>query len=259
MWLFGLADRHMEALYLGAGLVYLVSFILLCTNVREGEYPPPAPVARREKWWAWIKDYFETTTSAPLWRWLILMVMMFNVAMVSNTYWTFFGRDDLGCSLDFIGQIAAYGSICSIPVILLVGWAVDRFSPVSMVMGALMFSALVSTGGFFQINSPASLMIYGVLSVCGLVWMQAALMPMYNELFPHARFGQFCSVTAVFSMSAVMLGNYGLGRLLDHLGDYRWLMVWRAAFWGIGAVAMLMVFIHYRKLGGRQHYRPPAD
>ena len=36
-------DDHPGAVCMGAGLLYMVTFLLLCFMVKEGEYPPPEP------------------------------------------------------------------------------------------------------------------------------------------------------------------------------------------------------------------------
>ncbi len=258
-YIFGLADRYMPWIYLGGGVVYATSFLLFCWRVREGEYPPPPPRAGHGPgWMAWVQDYFQSCVNAPLWRWIILAVVAFQVAQISNLYWVFFGRDTLGCSLDVIGKIAGWGSLISIPLVIVLGWLVDRLGPARMVLAGAVFSCAVAAASFFSIHGASSLIACGILAVVGVVWVQAAMMPMYIQFFPAARYGQFCSAVNMLGMLAVMLFSVLLGALIDWLGDYRWLLVWRAAGWAVMIPAVARACVLYRRHGGPAHYVPPT-
>ncbi|HEY9250173.1 MAG TPA: MFS transporter, partial [Rariglobus sp.] len=37
------AKTHMAEIFIGAGLLYLVAFLMMCWKVKEGSYPPPPP------------------------------------------------------------------------------------------------------------------------------------------------------------------------------------------------------------------------
>jgi MFS family permease len=188
---------------------------------------------------------------------VILAVVAFQVSQISNTYWTFFGRDTLGCSLDTIGRIAGLGSLVAIPSVLVIGALVDRLGPIPMVFGAAVFSTAVALAGFFHIRGDATLTVYGVLSAVGVVWTQQAMMPIYITLFPPSRYGQFCSAVNMMAMVAAIAGNGLMGVLMDWIGDYRWLLAWRGVSCGLMIPAAMMIWILYRRHGGPQAYRSP--
>jgi hypothetical protein len=41
-YVFGKAEQHFPLVFLGIGLVYGLSFTMMCLKVKEGDYPPPA-------------------------------------------------------------------------------------------------------------------------------------------------------------------------------------------------------------------------
>ena len=43
------AYTHMQEIFLIAGLLYFVSFAVMCWKVKEGEYPPPPPNTDNKK------------------------------------------------------------------------------------------------------------------------------------------------------------------------------------------------------------------
>jgi MFS family permease len=127
-----------------------------------------------------------------------------------------------------------------------------------MVLAAALFSTAVAAAGFFHIRGDTSLTAYGILSVVGVVWTQQTMMPMYIALFPPARYGQFCSAVNMLAAVAVMAGNGLLGVLMDWIGDYRWLLAWRAVSWGLMLPAVVAIWILYRRQGGPRAYRAPV-
>jgi hypothetical protein len=38
------AESHASLIFMGVALLYGVAFMLMCTNVKEGSYPPPSPM-----------------------------------------------------------------------------------------------------------------------------------------------------------------------------------------------------------------------
>ena len=53
------AQTHMQAILLGASLLYFVAFMVMCFTVKEGEYPPPPELIGNKKGLiAQIKTYF---------------------------------------------------------------------------------------------------------------------------------------------------------------------------------------------------------
>ena len=73
-YILGLADTHMAWIYTGVAVLYLISFMLMCWRVKEGEYPPPTDTAERTSMLASVKLYFRECFSLSFYRWFFLAV-----------------------------------------------------------------------------------------------------------------------------------------------------------------------------------------
>jgi MFS family permease len=257
-YIFGMAADHMRAIYVGIGLLYMVSFLLMCWGVKEGEYPPPPP--RREGHHGltgWLKTYFNECFHTRYYLWIYLIVTVCWFANAANTLWIFFCRDTLGLTLDAIGKINAWGTLATIPLALVFGWLVDKINGLRLSFLGVLIMGLGAAAGFFWVQGPRSLLIYYLVYQVGFLAYITAMMPMYITLFPKERFGQFCSANSMISSLGIVLGNAACGWFVDRIGDYRYLLAWQAVFFLATIIPLVMAYRGWRKYGGPDNYRPP--
>ena len=84
----------------------------------------------------------------------------------------------------------------------------------------------------------------------------ASTMPLYVEILPKDRYGQFCSAQALFRATMMFVCNAIAGVAVNFFG-YRFLFVWDAVF-TIGALAAtVMLYRAWLRHGGPGNYVAP--
>ena len=77
-YLFGFAEVHYRILFLTIGALYLAGFLIMCLNVKEGEYPEERTENRKSSLAA-IRSYFRECFSNPYY--LLVFLMLFFAVM----------------------------------------------------------------------------------------------------------------------------------------------------------------------------------
>lgn len=257
-WIFGLADTHMRSIYVGIGLLYLVSFLLMCWKIKEGRYaPPPARLPGKNRITAWAKTYVQECFHSPLYLWIFLITTVCWFANSANTLLIFFSRDDLKLSLDQIGKINAWGTLVTIPLALLFGWLVDKIHGVRLTAIGVVIMALGGGIGFFTVHDANSLLAFSLVYQVGFLAYITAMMPMFIALFPADRYGQFSSANSMISSLGIVVGNALCGWFIDAIGNYRWLLAWEGVFFTLTLIPWFLTWRGWHRHGGPAHYQPP--
>ena len=256
-WIFGLAETHMRSIYIGIGLLYLVSFLLMCWKIREGEYAPPPKRLPGGLISGWVKTYIKECFHAPFYLWIFLITTVCWFANSANTLMIFFSRDDLGLTLDAIGKINAWGALITIPLALVFGYWVDKIHGLRMTAIGVIIMALGGAVGFFTVYGANSLLVFSLVYQIGFLAFTTAMMPMFISLFPSDRFGQFSSANAMLSSLGIVVGNALCGWFIDVVGDYRWLLAWEGVFFSLTLIPWFLTWRSWHRHGGPDKYRPP--
>ena len=91
-----------------------------------------------------------------------------------------------------------------------------------------------------------------------LAVIQLAYVAMQPALFRREDYGQFFSANqSVFSLGLV-LAPMACGLVLDLFKDYRLIFVWSSTFFILAGTMSVLLFRHWKRLGGDKHYTPPA-
>ncbi len=243
----------------GVGLFYLISFLLMCWNVKEGEYPPPPPRENRPGLLKAFGLYFKECVRLPIYRnYFMAYVFVILASSSSSPFSVLFARNSLGLDMENMGPIFAYGMVAALIMYVPTGWLCDKFNPLLISLIALGGFALASLLAYFLVHDKTSFIIYTVgFSVPSVGWglgQMAATM----KLLPGEKFGQLSSALNVFGCGALIFGNYFIGWFMDLVkSDYRMTFLWSAAFFALAIVPMLMVYRDWKKYGGPHHYVPP--
>lgn len=250
-FIFGHAQTHSAEILVGAAILYLVGFGLMCLNVKEGSYPPPpayiqgksGPFAAIESWGA------ECHTHRHYWYlWICTFIgsigggigafgLLFSLAIGLDTY--------------HIGYINGTNAIVIGGLILGSGWLADRYHPIRVVLvGSILGLFMVTPASLvwlfwhpaasemWTIHLPILQSIPG-LANCAVFQVQKVFLvalaisvglgapvaalngvwdpPMLMRLFPRSHYGQFCSVNAIWRSCGGMLGGFAAGCFLDYM------------------------------------------
>ena len=250
---------HRKEVFLGVGFFYLVAFLLMCWNVKEGPYPDPAPRPERVGVLKSFRHYFRECLSLRIYRnFFIVYLLILSSNMAMGTYSILFCRESLGMGMDEMGKIFAWGAVASAVVYYPMGWLCDRFNPLQVALCSLLGFMACLTLGFFLIHSAGGYLLFSIVSNVPTVgWMLGGTATMMR-LFPEEKFGQFSSGLNVFGGASLIFGNYITGWFMDLVhSNYRAMFLWSGMLYALALYPMLRVYLDWKRHGGPHHYVPP--
>ena len=273
-FVFKYAMSHMQAIYLSAGLLYLIGFGAVCFMVKEGEYPPPADAGDKP---SLAKDIraFSSNCFTSRYYWDIFLYYAFSAASQSCAVFGVFSSQSFGLDLGQIGKLGAIGGCTMAACLLFAGPLVDRLNPVRidayLVAYNVIFAVTGLAGIFFQAPDPR--VFFWVSAVTGLFGAAmaalrgAAELPRLMILFPKDRFGQFCGAMTLVRYAGFLLFGALAGLYMDGVkrffppGDlfpYRLIAIWPVVFISVAFVFYYRAYRCWKRLGGDGGYTPPT-
>lgn len=274
-FVFQYATSHTSLIFLGGAILYLVAFLMLGLNVKEGEYPPPDAMAPKKGFSIEVvKTYFRECFSHRLFRRVFAYSALAGASGAINVFLIFMAFS-IGLTIGEVGQVAGVVGVVTVVLSYPMGSMVDRFHPlrVKLIAQAAFCGLTLMQCVFLFHDFPKDTAFWIYASLAGLAIPLhaanlAAAMPMVMRLFPHERFGQFCAANAMCGAFGAVVGSVLAGVFLDGLrrvfaadGDYyyRFVPVWTLGFSTIAAVVCFSIFREWKKLGGDKNYRPPIE
>lgn len=272
------ANTHMQQIFLGAGLLYLVTFIVMCRKVKEGDYPPPSPnIGNKTGFMAAAKTYAVECFTHRFYWYIFLANACVAMGWVSGAYGLLYQTRYLSLDLSFVGKV---NGICGIVGLLLLypaGVLTDRIHPLRVLLFSSAVQVLVvgPMGILFAMARPimsADAVALAFVSLCSL-WLpftalNGAAEPItMMRLFPMSRYGQFGSANGLIRSLALIVGGVLCGGYLDLVKKlnpspdycYRYLPFWNIT-WSAGyAFFIFLVYREWKKLGGTEHFVPPLS
>lgn len=258
-YLFPHIIEHRQMLCVGIGVTYLVSFLLMCWRVREGEYAPPAD-EKRPGYLASFVVYFRECLTVPLYRnYLFMYAFVTAASTCAGPFVTLFARETLQLPMEVIGRVFAWGALAAALTYVPVGYLCDKVQPMRVAMGAIICLTLSWALGYFVVRGQTSWLVY---------WVAVAMLPSVGwnlgfnaltmQLFPAEKFGQLSSSLNVLGYGSIIAGNYLAGWFIDFVrSDYRMIFVWSLCWFALALVPMTLVYRGWLKCGGPRHYVPP--
>jgi MFS family permease len=267
------ATSHYTEILIGAALLYLLGFGLMCWNVREGTYPPPPPyvdgntgplsaiktyakecLGIRHYWYQWANSFISSIAGG-----MAAFSVFFNLA--------------IGLNLRQIGIIGGATNIAIAIMVLGTGWLADRYHPIRVVIAGstaslLTAPILILTWLLWRPGQETAFtmaLTYGLLLTAPTQALMAMIdPPLLMRLFPRSHYGQFCSINAAWRAIGGILGGILAGCFLDYIGQqtnkeeaYRYIPVWNALFAIPTLTCLLLLYHSWRRHGGDQAYIPP--
>lgn len=262
-WLMGLVPTHFTLIFVSIGVFYGTAFMVVCLKIKEGQYPPPPPVSERpvrrgKNWLNEIKGYLQDCFSSPYYLCVFILMKMGALAFAPINMFAIPYARSLGIDMSVYGKFLALTFAISFLLAFFLGWLVDLFHPLRMVMATLVGYLLLTLWSAFYVNSVESFLVawvaHGVLSGCN-VTSGASL---GQRLFPKSKFAQFDSAAGIFTSLMNMMIGPAMGLVIDWSGGvYR--HTFAAAAIIAGSALLTSVYVHgkFMKLGGPKHYVAP--
>jgi MFS family permease len=274
------SERHSTEIFVGAALLYLVGFGLMCWNVREGQYPPAPPLLGGQTGpIAAVKTYGKETHAFAHYWYLWIATFIGGLGNANNIYGqnTVFGIYycmALGLTVPQIGIVwGCLGLTISIltPV---AGWLADRYHPLRVVLASSLAGFLLGLPAnlswlFWHPAPVVAFWVYLIINICLVSPLQALGgmwdPPMLMRLFPRSHFGQFCSINAVWRSVGGMISALISGTFLEVITHwvgkdraYLYLPVWGLVFSIPSLCLMIKLYFSWKKHGGDAAYIAPV-
>ncbi|MEI8246651.1 MAG: MFS transporter [Lentisphaerota bacterium] len=256
-FIFGMAQTHMQEIFIGIALFYGFFITLMCLQVKEGEYPPPDKKEAHGHWWSGIRNYAVECFGHRIYL-LIFVAYGLNLwSGASAVFNIFFVRDLLGLSLDEFGKMSAYLGVALMVIIYPLGILIDRWGSHKSIITACLAACAFRLAGFFLINDYWTLLTWTFLIGIPTTIIGLAIPKWLIDLYPRERYGQFGSASAMTaSIGAATLGPL-CGLFFDFIKDYRYVWLWPVIFHLGAALAALLVYREWKSMGGRDGYSAP--
>ena len=270
------AKTHLNEIFIGAGLLYFVAFIMMCWKVKEGSYPPP-PAYDGDKpgFVAAVRSYAVECFSHRFYWLLFLANSCVAMTWASGTFNLIYQTQYLGLDLAFIGKVAAVCSGIAMALLYPAGILADRARPITVLLIATTLQAIMGPVLItFAMLRPTletntvmtAFVIVSALSLPINTLYYASELPTLMTLFPKSRYGQFCSANALVRSVALIIGGVACGVFLDLAKTlhpdpnycYRFIPVWNCIFQAGSAVLLFMLYREWKKRGGKEGFQPPV-
>lgn len=265
------ALTHMRIIFLVAGVLFFIGFMLMCWQVKEGDYPPPTAHTGKKGVISVVKNYAKECLHQRLFILLYLHVMVWSLSGACETFQVFLNQS-LGMTLKQLGTIAAAVSVATSILTYPAGMLVDRIHPMRLMIGLKVGIAVLAPLHFIWLftNYPPATNFWILVGLSALtlplnVIYQATLMPLYMRLYPREKFGQFCSFMAVCHATVGVIAGFAGGIFIDWMRRffpeavygkdycYRMIPLWRVTFVGLALILLFMLFKEWKRLGGENY------
>lgn len=271
-FLFRYAESHTSYLFFGVAILYGSAFIMMSLKVKEGTYPDPDPIPPgKSRFLSYIKTFFRECFTHRIYRLIYCYTSIFYAAGTIQIFMIFMAFS-IGLTIDDVGQIAGMAALVNMALMYPFGALVDRFHPLRVILVAQAGFCLVASCQliFLFVDFPKSttFWIYAAMEALALPFIvanAAAGLPLAMRLFPHDRFGQFCSANAMCGAVGITVGGLIAGGFLDLMKSfferenyyYRFAPLWSFVLIAISGFITMLVFREWKRLGGDQSYTPP--
>jgi len=263
-WALGWAQIHTLHLYLLVGLLFTGAFLVVIWKVKEGEYPPPPPKPPGGRLGA-IREYVQTSFRHPFYLNFFCVTLFHWASLVPLGFVVFFATEagtpgyapTLGLSLQVFGEVKGWTYLVQIPVFFLMGFIIDRFHPVRVAVAGMFLTTLSYFCCFLFVTGRESLLLWWSINQGALAVYLGCAMSMGPRLLPRERYGQFISANLVVGMIGLIFAPPLVGRLLQHIRDYRWVFAFCGILTSLSLVALIALHAQWKRLGGVEGFVPP--
>lgn len=261
-FLMGLATDAPRVIYTSVGLIYLVVFTGMCLAVKEGEYPPPEPMAKKSggilsRAAETVKVYLRECFGCKFYLFLFIGTAMTQASTVCRTLFnSLFATVELGLSAGDFGKVMGDGALLSILALLLAGVLIDKLHALRIFIGTGVVVVIFNVLGYFYVTDYRSFYWIGLLIAVIYAVQFLCIIPMFAALFPPDKYGQFSSANAIINCVFLFLSNWLGGICVDKFG-YRFIFIWDFIFTLAATAFLLIVYFDFMKRGGDRNFKAP--
>lgn len=243
------------------GVLYLTVYVLLLCTVKEGEYPElndniDKSKSSFQRGYEYFLLFFKECFGHKIY---VLLFLSTGLNQASNIcrgmYNVLFATKDIGVSVELYGKIMGIGSIIAMIAVFFIGKIIDKFHPMFLYIYGGILIIVTNIFGYFFVYTPTTFGFVGVVTALMYAVQGVAGTPLLVNMLPMDKFGQYASANSMVNSVVVILGSY-LGGYLTHLFGYRVMFVWDFVVTSIAMTAMFLVYLQWKKLGGK-NYIPP--
>jgi Na+/melibiose symporter-like transporter len=260
------AESHFTLMFALIGCVFGSGFVLMCLNVKEGEYPPPPPPLpvsddpRARGPFGMIGVYLRECFQRPYYRWCIAAITLGQITFVPFNSFSVYYYKHLGMETDLYGKLTAYSYLTSLCLAYPLGWLVDRFHALRVGLAAMVLYAFSTAYGFLFTHNPRTFAVAFVAHVVLSGTYFTAAMSLPAALLPRGRFATFASASFMFISLSTMTISPILGFVIDQTNhNYRLTFLAGLLVCVSTIVVMLIVYHRMKAHGGTKNYVAPGD
>jgi len=274
--IFPYSESRVPEIFIGAGLLYLIGFGVMCAKVKEGKYPPPPEnVGNQPGVIGSILTYAEECFTHRFYWLLFAANACWAMTWVSGPFSIPYQTQVLGYDRAFIGHVGAITGGIGIVLLFPAGMLADRFHPLRVMLlgiaGALVFTPFDILFAFMRpaLTLHTAQMITIALSAIKLpigVMASAGEVALFMRILPQDRYGQFCSANALIRSLALVIGGLACGVFLDYVKTFnpnpdlcfRFVPVWNGVFQFGYVLFYYLLYLEWNRLGGLANFVPPS-
>lgn len=264
-WVLGHAQIHTFQVYVDISLLYAAAFYLIVWRVKEGDYPPPPPKPPGRRLGATIKRYVKECYSHPFYLNFYSLSFFFWGSLVPLSFIVFFATEagrpgyapTLGLSLAEFGRVKGWTFLIQIPVFFAAGPLCDRFHPIRVGLVGLFLISVSYFSCYWFVQGATSLLICWSLNQGALAIFLGAGAALTPRMLPRDRYGQYFSANQTFGYVSLIIGPPICGLLLGHLRDYRYVFIFCGLCTTATFVALIALYVQWKRLGGDKGFTPP--
>jgi hypothetical protein len=252
-------EHHPGPICLLAAGLYLVTFVLLCFMVKEGQYAPPEPPPPGgpvERFVRSARRYARECYSLPYyWKYYLFNLCFMCGFVPFRGFLLLYGKRLM--NMHDYKTVMWQRDLLQIGIFFLVGPLIDRFHPIRAGLLGYALMTIAALGGAKLIGGPASFTVCVLVTFAAVAVYQGATGALGPRLLPKEQYGEFCSANAMVWHIGLMVLTPTLGLFMDKFGDPV-IFGWFFAFSGVGIVMLWLVYLDWKRLGGDESYRPPV-
>jgi maltose/moltooligosaccharide transporter len=268
------ATTNTALIFVIGAVLYGSSFLFMGFNVKEGSYPPPEPIPKKDSaTWGLTKMFVMEFLGHRIYRLVALYAITVGLQTAIGVF-SIFNVFSIGLTLADLGKIGGFAGLAVMVLAYPVGSFIDRFHPIRVTLlshgGYCIGASVLLLFLFFKFSKVTVFWIY-CLSVAATVpfglAIAAAALPLCMRVFPKDKFGQFSAANAMCSCVGSIVGGVLAGTYLDWMKSffkesdfyYRFVPIWTIFFVALGMGVMFLILREWKALGGDEHYVPPRS
>jgi len=244
-----------------AGVLYLVSFVVMAFMVKEGEYAPPDPAPSGpvlQRFVATARKYANECYSLKYyWKFYVFSICFWCGFGPFMRFLVFYGRDLTNGNLEQLGHINALRDGLQMGAFFLVGPLVDKLHPLRSGIIGLALTMIALLASLLFIHDVGSFTICMIATFVAMALLQGSFAALPARILPRQQYGQFCSANSMLWHFCLMAAYPACGFAMQTFGN-KIIFAWFLGFSTLGIIMLYVLYLDWKRLGGDDHYTPPT-